>query len=267
MVHIKRVDEIERPKVETFSKFLDLDDIENLFKEGLEECRKWQGYMKADFEDLPVLHKGRNGLMVDMRLDGFHNYKQTGHLPCVYFRVGGGEYDFLPMIISKTPYIPYSFEQTIEDNELLWVVDWVRINRELLLKYADEEIGYMDLFGRTNEGLTSPIMEGKAKIDRSITGLSRVIWVGPYDNTGHYLRIKIQTPKSSTNSSEWASMSIPDLKLNPRNTDISFKEERVIGKFALINQKPLDDFANSKIDFETLASEIVKVDKKGNPEQ
>lgn len=264
MVHVRRVDEIKHQKTETFSKFLGSGDIGSLFKEGLEECKKWQNYMRVDFEDLPVLHSGKNGLMVDVRLDGFHNYKQCGHLPCVYFRVGDGEYDFLPMIISKTPYVPYSFEQTISDGELLWVVDWVKANRELLLKYSDEEIGYMDLFGKSNT-MSFPLTEDKAKIDRSVTGLTRVIWVGPYDNTGHYLRIKIQTPKSSTNSNEWASMSIPDLKLTPENTDISPKEEMIIGKFALMNRKPLDDFANSKIDFETLANEIVKVDKKGNP--
>ena len=30
----------------------------------------WKRIMKLDFEDLPVLHKGKDGLKVDMRLDG-----------------------------------------------------------------------------------------------------------------------------------------------------------------------------------------------------
>lgn len=115
----------------------------------MSEVDQWKEIMNLDFEDLPVYHKGKNGLVVDMRLDCCHNYEYSNHLPCVYFRVGPGEYDFLPMIICEEPYVPYEFEQTITDEELQWVHDWVKINHKLLLSFANEEIGYHTLFRLT----------------------------------------------------------------------------------------------------------------------
>lgn len=140
------------------------------------EEQKWKEIMKLDFEDLGISSKGRNGLKLDMRLDGFRNYEYSNHKPCIYFRVGSGEYDFLPMIISDNPYIPYSFEQTISDDELLWVYSWVKSNHIALLKFANEKIGYRSLFAKINENINfenDDIEEGKAKIVKEITGLER----------------------------------------------------------------------------------------------
>lgn len=110
------------------------------------EAERWKEIMNLDFEDLGILTKGEDGLKLDVRLDGFRNYEYSQHLPCVYFRVGPGEYDFLPMIISEEPYVPYEFEQTITDDELQWIHDWVKTNHQLLLSYSKEKIGYHALF-------------------------------------------------------------------------------------------------------------------------
>lgn len=233
--------------------------IDDIIKHSMKEEERWKEIIRKDFEDLPIYNKGKNNLKVDLRLDSFHNYKYSNHKPCIYFRVGDGEYDFLPMIIDDTPYVPYSFEQTINDNDLLWVCNWVKSNKNDLLKYADEKLGYKEFMSIVNKKQDS-IDEGKTKIQTKDTGLTRVIWIGPYDNTGHYLRIKIQNPKSSHNSQEWASLTIPELKLIPDQdkTDISSKELKDIKKFASNNEKYLNDFANDKIDFETLQDKIKK---------
>lgn len=251
--------------IKNFEEFIGYDpdslSINDVIKNSIKEEDKWKEIIKKDFEDLPVYHKGKNNLKIDLRLDSFHNYDYTNHKPCVYFRVGNGEYDFLPMIISDKPYIPYSFEQTINDDELLWVYDWVKTNKNTLLKYADEKIGYKEFMSIINKGeAQGEIDEGKSKIQTKDTGLTRVIWIGPYDSTGHYLRIKIQNPKTSHNSQEWASLTIPELKLIPdrERTDISAKELKDIEKFAINNKDCLDDFAKDKIDFETLQDKIEK---------
>lgn len=243
--------------------------LKEILNKSLAEEQKWKEIMKLDFEDLGILTKGKNDLKLDMRLDGFRNYDYSNHKPCVYFRVGSGEYDFLPMIISDNPYIPYSFEQTITDDELLWVYSWVKSNHIALLKFANEKIGYRSLFAKINENINfenDNIEEGKAKIVKEITGLTRVVWIGPYDGTGHYLRIKIQTPKSSNNTNEWASLSIPDLKLTGKH-DLKQKELKGISNFALSNQETLDKFAKDEIDLDDMLDELIKVDKKGNPIQ
>lgn len=112
---------------------------------NIDEEKQWRKIMEMDFEDLGITQKGRNGIKVDLRIDGFHNYEYSNHLPCLYFRVGEGEYDFLPMIISDKPYIPYLYENTIDDDKLQWVFAWVKRNKDALLKYANEEIGYNTL--------------------------------------------------------------------------------------------------------------------------
>lgn len=247
-----------------------VNNIVELLEKSLKEEKKWKEIMRLDFEDLGIRKKGNRGLRVDMRLDGFGNFDYSKHKPCVYFRVGEGEYDFLPMIISETPYVPYTFEQTIDDKDLLWVYNWVKNNNEALLDFANEKIG-TDTFYSLLEDVSYDsfiVNEGKAKIHTDITGLPRTIWIGPYDNTGHYLRIKIQSPKSSRNSNEWASLSIPDLELEPNieQTDIKSKEKTIIDKFVLLNKDTLDDFANDKIDLDKLETSIIKVNKKGNSE-
>lgn len=243
--------------------------ISDIIKNSIVIENEWTTIMNMDFEDLPVYHKGKDGLMIDVILDNCHNYQYSKHKPCIYFRVGQGEYDFLPMIIEDTPYVPYSFEQKITDRELLWVCNWVRSNKSHLIKYANEEIDYKSFASSITENLVSmpSIDEGKAKIPTNVTGLTRTIWIGPYENTGHYLRIKVQSPKSSNISTEWASLSIPDLKLTPSHTDITRKEKKAIDSFSLLNQKCLNDFANDTIDFQTLQSQIIKVDKKENPKK
>lgn len=251
-----------------------VNNIVELLEKSLKEEEKWKEIMQLDFEDLGITKKGNRGLKVDMRLDGFGNFEYSKHDPCVYFRVGEGEYDFLPMIISDTPYVPFTFEQTINDGELLWVYNWVKENNKILIDFANDKIETNKFYSSlkdVNYDLNydlSIVNEGKTKIRKDLTGLSRTIWIGPYNNTGHYLRIKVETPKNSKNSNEWASLTIPDLELKPgiEQTDLKMKEKKALDKFALLNQEILDDFANNKIDLTKLETSIIKVNKKGNSE-
>lgn len=105
------------------------------------------------------------------------------------------------------------------------------------MKYANDKISSLDLFNRINENAEfSYVNEGSEKIIEQDSGLSRYVWIGPYENTNHYLRLKIQTPKSSTISEEWASLSIPDLEI---------KKER--GEYDLTGK---EEFAKDVIDFD-----------------
>jgi hypothetical protein len=80
------------------------------------------------------------------------------------------------------------------------------------------------LFNRINENAeVSYVNEDSEKIRKQDSGLSRYVWIGPYENTNHYLRLKIQTPKSSLISEEWASLSIKvDKKGKPVTCLFSF---------------------------------------------
>lgn len=115
-----------------------LSHIDEILKASIEKQRIWAKIMEYDFNETTINQEFK----VDMRFDNHFIYQSSNHEPCVYFRVGEGECDFLPMIISDTPYVPYSFEQTISDEDLYWVSFFVETNKTLLLEYANGKYGY-----------------------------------------------------------------------------------------------------------------------------
>ena len=120
-------------------------------------------------------------------------------------------------------------------------------------------MGYSSFMSLVNkcENITE-ITEDSKRIHPSDTNLSRVIWIGPYDKTGHYLRLKIQHPKGSHNSNEWAALIIPDLKLIPNisKTDISRSERKAFKDFAIKHKDLIDKFAKGEIDFKKFCEDL-----------
>lgn len=240
-------------------------DINQLFIDGQKELKRWKRIMKMEFNELGVFGKGEHQfyqgtkLLLDIRIDAVGLYEYGKHEPCVYFRVGPNDNDFLPMIIDDDPYIPIPFEQTISDDELLWIYNFVKDNKHTLLDCANEKIGYTTLFSLLNENDQSEngIIEEVVQIPSKETGLTRKIWVGPFGDK-HYMRIKIENPIGSRISKNWSSLSIPNLKLTPKNAKIPPKELRKIEEFALRNQTILTQFAKAEISLETLLKKIVK---------
>lgn len=119
-----------------------------------------------------------------------------------------------------------------------------------------------------NEVLKDSITEDSKRIHPSDTNPGRVIWIGPYDKTGHYLRIKIQHSKGSHNSNEWAALTIPELKLIPNisKTDISRSELKAFKDFTIKHKDLIDKFAKGKIDFKKFCEDL-KREKATNTDQ
>lgn len=265
MVHIKRLYEFTGDTFDTSE--LSSDEIYSIFEDGANKGLQWESIKEREFNDIPLLSKDDFGFKVDLMIDGTMEYKANKHEPCIYFRNGSGDMDFLPMIICSKPYIPYPFVQNITDDELLWTYEFVRQHHLVLLKRANDQIATKDLFKHIDYSQVNE-SENRNKISGLDTGLTRYIWAGPYDKSRHYLRIKIQTPKSSDKSKEWASISIPDLKIeNERGEyDLSSKEEFAAKRFSMFNKEVLYDFANQRIGYKELVERLIKVDKKGNPD-
>lgn|GEM_PF-4497451 len=267
MGQIKKYDEFVKGMLDTST--LNIEEISSIFEDGIKKAVWWESIKKKEFKDIPFLAKEDFGFKVDIMIDGTKEYKNNKHEPCIWFCNGKGDMDFLPMVLCSEPYIPYPFVQNVTDDELLWVYEFVRKHRLVLLKHANDKISSKDLFKHIDY---SQVNENEDKtgnrIGTNTTGLRRYIWVGPYDKSHHYLRIKIQTPKSSGISEEWASISIPDLNIeNGRGEyDLSGKEEFAAKRFSMFNKEVLDDFANKRIGYKTLAERLIKVDKKGNPD-
>ncbi len=245
-------------KIKTFDEFINdnsIPSIDEVLKDSITEEKRWERIMKMDFEETSINHEFK----VDMRFDNYYVYENSRHKPCIYFRIGEGESDFLPMMISDTPYVPYSFEQTISDEDMYWVSNFVKTNKTNLLKYADGEFGYSSFMSLVDKCENiAEITEDSKRMHPSDTNLSRVIWIGPYDKTRHYLRIKIQHPEGSHNSNEWAVLTIPELKLIPdiSKTDISSAELKAFKEFAIKHQDLIDKFAKGGIDFKKFCEDL-----------
>ena len=110
----------------------------------------------------------------------------------------------------------------------------------------------------TDEVLKGSITEDSKRIHPSDTKQSRVIWIGPYDKTGHYLRIKIQHSKESHNSNEWAALTIPELKLMPdiSKTDISSAKVKAFKDFSIKHKDLIDKLAKGEVDFKKFCEDL-----------
>ncbi len=265
MKYIEEFNEFTNNLLDTST--LSIEEISFIFEDGVKRAVWWESIKEREFNDIPFLAKEDFGFKVNIMIDGTMEYKNNKHDPCIWFSNGDGDMDFIPMILCSEPYIPYPFVQNITDDELLWTYEFVRNHYLVLLKHANDKISSKDLFKHIDYSQINE-SEEKNKIGKNTTGLTRYIWVGPYDKSRHYLRIKIQTPKSNTISKDWASISIPDLKIESGRGeyDLSGKEEYAIKRFSMFNKEVLDDFANKKIGYKKLAERLIKVDKKGNPD-
>lgn len=242
---------------------LSIKKISSIFEDGVKRAVLWESIKEREFKDIPFLAKEDFGFKVDIMIDGTKEYKNNKHEPCIWFCNGKGDMDFLPMVLCSEPYIPYPFVQNITDDELLWVYEFVRKHHLVLLKHANDKISSKDLFKHIDYSQVNENEDKTGnKIGTNTTGLTRYIWVGPYDKSRHYLRIKIQTPKLSGISEEWASLSIPDLKIGSGRGeyDLSGNEEFATKRFSMFNNAVLDDFANNRIGYKTLAERLFKVD-------
>ena len=89
----------------------------------------------------------RYGLPIDMWTDGFEDYKFHPHEPWAYFRNGYSlDDDCVPIMICDDPYVPYEFEQKVSDKDIMLVYEFVKTNRDLLLRRADMKIGMVDYY-------------------------------------------------------------------------------------------------------------------------
>ena len=143
MVHIKRLYEFAGDMLDTGK--LSVEEISSIFEDGIKRGAWWESIKEKEFNDIPLLSKDDFGFKVDIMIDGTMEYKANKHEPCIYFRNGTGEMDFLPMVISNEPYVPYPFVQNITDDELLWTYEFVRKHRLVLLKRANDKIATKEL--------------------------------------------------------------------------------------------------------------------------
>lgn len=206
------------------------------------------------------------GLPVDIYIDTTEEYKKYGIEPCIYFRNGYNKEKnkFIPLLISKTPEIPYSVNLHIFDKDFLKLTMFVSRFSDKLLQTANKKEYLTEAkLSNKNFEMGDYLLTENPTLDKNKTGLSVNVWLDQdnrYKLGKHYKRFKFIDP----NTKKDVTMTIPDLKVIG-NTTLSAKELDRIRSFYLTNQYFIDRMMEQDINFDKMECKIIPVDKNGNP--
>jgi len=248
-------------------------------------------YRKRNKEDIWEFHglkKRRTGLPVNIFVDDGGSYKMRNHPLWVYFQ---NDYDdswankeFLPISVSNNPELLTSKRVKISSSDLQKVFNFIRINRTILKKLADDKMNQEDFWKemdvnriKLDESFDNSnlLLNEMATIKPNISGLPVTIWVDEGTSPQHGPRIKFQSVKN-TNSRNFSSITIGDnpvTKNLPKNfsqrkdTTIDNDILKLLIAFVQHNKNILLKLAkDDNFEFERdFIPNMVKVDKNGNP--
>jgi len=98
------------------------------------------------FLEMANLRKFDTGLPVNIELDTAKRWQRSGHARRVKFQSDRGDransFEFLSMSIEENPRVfnPLNKRIDLNQKEINKIKGWIRLNKDLLLKLADEEI-------------------------------------------------------------------------------------------------------------------------------
>jgi hypothetical protein len=111
------------------------------------------GESRSHFYEMgATLHKKDTGLPVNIWIDDMA-WKQTGHRKRIKFQPDKGDRSdtrtFIPMSIEDNPQIKVKHPKlSIDYNEIEQIKQFIIINKELLIKYSDQEITIADFLNQ-----------------------------------------------------------------------------------------------------------------------
>ena len=213
------------------------------------------------------------GLPVDIRIDTFKSYQTYDIEPCLFFKNGYSETinKYLPLTLDDEPIIPIKHKLKIYRKDFYNLCDFIKLNKKLLLDLANDVIVYDDiikLFQTTINEHKSLIVEMPV-LKKNQSGLPLNIWIDDnqtYKNSGHWKRIKIESPIGSNNTTEWVSLLLHNLELDKKAVnDIPENLINKIRTFVLYNKNNINDVIDKKKSYNEFLSDMITFDKKGNP--
>jgi hypothetical protein len=100
------------------------------------------------FEEMATLRKSRSGLPVNLYLDDSGSWKKSGHFKKIKFQADTNDkpltHNMVPMSISDDPQVLINTKMQLTSQELFQVKNFVKENKDLLLKLSDAEIDIGD---------------------------------------------------------------------------------------------------------------------------
>ena len=240
---------------------IDKDKIKNSLKYVLNEMQLIDNDNIIDYMRLPPV---RTGLNFDIFIDDGGTYILNKHPIYVYYKDGD---DYKTIILPlNNQNINYS-NLYITDEEFQSLIHFLRINEDLLIKFANEEITHQEL-----AVLLKPIINNKkikkhnnmalnemSKLHPRNSGLSTMLWLDEGNDIQHAPRIKFKASQNQINSNEYSSMTIsdnPQIFNLPKDCNLKKRELEEIMKFVVYHKDLLLQLRNGEIDMITFVDKI-----------
>lgn len=126
------------------------------FDDGVAWKDFWD-YENDHLGEMATLRKSRSGLPVNLYLDDSQSYKKGGHWKRIKFQADKGNSpntrDMIPMSIEDEPRIMAGASRVnLSSSDIEKVRDFVKANKDLLLKLADFEIDFPEFVQKMKKG-------------------------------------------------------------------------------------------------------------------
>ena len=109
---------------------------------------KWN-FKKIDLaeesESYVRLDRVEYGLPVDVLADEMNTHKSYKHEPIVFFKnsYNRHEHDYLPILVTKNPYVIFDENIKISKKDVLLILRWVERYRDWIVAMAEEKIAHI----------------------------------------------------------------------------------------------------------------------------
>ncbi|MBO7190249.1 MAG: hypothetical protein J6V55_06660 [Alistipes sp.] len=184
-------------------------------------------YKKYEIKEanfMPISKK-HTGLSVDIMVDNDATYEYMEHPVWIYFRNGYDDIcdDWIPMIVSKNPYLPYPNKRVnISNDDFYKVLEFVYEYRIVIKALANIKISTRDfiyIIKRQQENLNEGVILGNRHLNEMSvlqtknSGLPLKLWIddgGSWMKSKHNERLKVENPYGEKNTRKWMSIILAD---------------------------------------------------------
>lgn len=265
--------------------FFDKEEYERL----CEECSLKMKFEKIDLaeerESYVRLDCVDYGLPVDVFADEMNTHTYYKHEPIVFFRnsYNGHEHDYLPILVTKNPYVIFDENIKINKKDVLLILRWVERYRDWIVAMAEERITHIYFIKNVAKNvsdnpiissltesinLSFPIYE-MSKLTKDFSGLENDIWLDDaelYKLGGHALRFKVCPNRKSdidkNNTNTWVPFIMHNSKFLQGYENLFSKNEyEGLCLFNDVNYNLLKQLADKEISFKEFLKKMRKVYK------
>ena len=171
--------------------------------------------VESEFHNFAGLSKEDTGLGVDIFIDQCNSYKEFNHPFWLYFRNSYGNLnEFVPITIEDKKVMLGNTELKIFHKDVIGVIRFIMMHYNDLHKITAEKMDVFDLYKKLkmfSESVNSDkiLLTEMSKLSTVLTGLPFDIWIG-INTKGHFVGVKFAPDNSTTKSSDFPEMSVPD---------------------------------------------------------